>query len=453
MTLVGRIGVVSTLLVALGGGVSATGCGESSDTPPEIVIGSHYALESATGAAQYKGVQLAIAHFQEDTNFSVRLAFYADEDYADHENGIGQVVRDLVEQDGIMAITGGYGSSAVAKTLPVAEELKVPYLTSGAVADELTSDNPKYFFRINDTKGYAQGVAGLLRSTAPDAKVGVLSLGNAANVGLSDQVVSLLQSTDEGAAMEVSGRGELRYVSATDSYGSDATCNTEASANTCNNDGSVACGADADAPDQECVDAYLRPIVDDVMAGGETNVLMVSAYSADYLNVLGHLSRRDDTDGLEAFVGTWAMAQTFLDAADAKGLAEGLYGTTAWEPGSAPMQAQAMEQRIIDGMHAQFDEDPDYLVVLAYVDTMILLEAIKRVVDNDDDLSGDNIATELRKTDFVGPTGLVQFDKKGDPKYYVIRVFQYDAGSSVRNVVFPSDVSKVEPDFPKVPWR
>lgn len=114
-------------------------------------------------------------------------------------------------------------------------------------------------------------------------------------------------------------------------------------------------------------------------------------------------------------------------------------------------EAKGESERFEKDFVAEFKDSPDYLSMLGYVQTKVLLGAMKRVLGQGRPLNGDNIRTELMKTDVITPIGRVAFNENGDAKYYVLNMFQIQKGKWV--VVYPLNVATGQAIYPAVPWK
>ena len=155
-----------------------------------------------------------------------------------------------------------------------------------------------------------------------------------------------------------------------------------------------------------------------------------------------------ETNPLKAYIGTFGLASQQM-LTEAGQYSEKTFGTSPWELGSAPQRAKDMEQRIVQDFQADNGSTPMYLNMLGYCQALLVLEACKRVIDAENDLTPANVAAEMRKTDRILPIGAVAFDEVGDSKYYVTRIVQAQDGKFV--VVYPLDV-KTADARPGVSW-
>src|SRR5205814_4233354 len=89
--------------------------------------------------------------------------------------------------DGVVALTGGYGSSNIGPASDAANKAGLVYMTSGGVDENLSQRGFKTFFRINNTAGYSKAMLGLL-SDMKAGNVAIVYLTKAATSDLAKDV-------------------------------------------------------------------------------------------------------------------------------------------------------------------------------------------------------------------------------------------------------------------------
>jgi len=95
-------------------------------------------------------------------------------------------VEKLASQ-GVVAITGGYGSNNISPASDTANKLGLVYITSGGVDDSLVASGRKNFFRINNTAGYEKAMLGLLQDVGAKS-VSIVYSTKDATTGLAKDV-------------------------------------------------------------------------------------------------------------------------------------------------------------------------------------------------------------------------------------------------------------------------
>ena len=102
--------------------------------------------------------------------------------------------------DGVVAITGGYGSNNISPASDAANKLGLVYITSGGVDDSLVNAGRKNFFRINNSAGYEKAMVGLLRDVGAKSVSIVYSTKDATS-GLAKDVEKALAAKGVKVAM------------------------------------------------------------------------------------------------------------------------------------------------------------------------------------------------------------------------------------------------------------
>jgi branched-chain amino acid transport system substrate-binding protein len=96
-----------------------------------------------------------------------------------------------------------------------------------------------------------------------------------------------------------------------------------------------------------------------------------------------------------------------------------------------------------------YHKDPDYIAEFAYVQSMVLFDAMSRSADHGT-LKQDGIATELRAQPFDTLIGTVQFDAKGDNPAFLNNMAQIQGDKVV--IVWPKDRATGKLNYPALPW-
>ena len=98
----------------------------------------------------------------------------------------------------------------------------------------------------------------------------------------------------------------------------------------------------------------------------------------------------------------------------------GLYYTTAAAPSSSPQA-----KKFGDDFKKKFGKNPEPYAAESFVATAIALKAIESTVAGGKVPTRAAVAGAIRKVQYTGMTGAIEFDDKGDPKkasYYVMQV-------------------------------
>lgn len=363
----------------------------------ELLIGVETPLTgqlAIVGNGMLEGIKVAAEVFNNSQNeHQVKLIVVDDE--SSPAKAISAVEK--LASEGVIAITGGYGSNNIGPASDAANKLGLPYITSGGVADGLTQRGYNTFFRINNTAGYEKAAIGLLDS-------------------MQAQSVSIIYSTKEATASLASAvaaalkRQDVKVVShAFDPHISD-----------------------------------FKPIINKVRLRDRSEVILMVGYENDYVGILR--AAKVLKPKVKAMVGVWSLATAKM-ASDFPDLVPWTYGTAL-----LPVPAKfttAEGQQFGEAYTKLFDKEPDYLGQFGYVQATILFQAIVRAIDNGTIDSG-GVATELAKTDVDTLIGRVQFDENGDNPHFIHRMGQHQEGKI--EVVWPSSAATGEMRYPAVAW-
>jgi branched-chain amino acid transport system substrate-binding protein len=102
--------------------------------------------------------------------------------------------------------------------------------------------------------------------------------------------------------------------------------------------------------------------------------------------------------------------------------------------------------KIYEELH---NETPDSTAQSGYVQTKLMIEAIVRAAEAGE-ITGDNIAREMHKTDTETLLGRVTFDENGDNPHFIYRIGQHQ-GDTIE-LVWPESAATAEMSLPGRPW-
>ncbi|WP_158897969.1 ABC transporter substrate-binding protein [Burkholderia sp. L27(2015)] len=346
------------------------------------------------GSGMQEGVQVAVDVFNKN-NPKHQIKLETIDDESSPAKAIAAVEK--LAADGVLAITGGYGSNNIAPASEAASKLGLVYVTSGGVDDSLTHRGLKTFFRINNTAGYQKALVGLM------SDMGVKS-------------VSIIDSTKEAPAnlaIDVEKVLSAKGVKVT-----------------------------SHSFDPAITD--FKPIINKVKIQDKPDVILMVGYENDYVGILR--AARVLKPDVKAMIGVWSLATPKM-ASDFPDLMPNVYGT-ALLPFPAEFRS-ADGRAFADTYKRLFNKEPDYLGQFSYVQSMLLFEAIARAADKGT-LKQSGVADEMRKTDRDTLIGRVQFSADGDNPNFTQRMGQHQSGKIV--IVWPKDAATGKMNFPGVPW-
>lgn len=346
------------------------------------------------GLGMQEGIMVAADVFNK-TNSKHKIKIITVDDESAPAKAIAAVEK--LASQGVVAITGGYGSNNIAPASDAANKLGLVYVTSGGVDDSLVTSGRKNFFRINNTAGYQKAMVGLLSD-------------------LNSKSVSIIYSTKEATAGLAK---DLQKSLATKGV----TVVTHAF-------------------DPAITD--FKPIINKIKLQDKSEIIAMVGYENDYVGILR--AARVLKPNVKAMVGTWSLATPKM-AADFPDLMPNVYGTAVLP---FPAEFKTAEGKSFSETYQRlYKKEPDYLGQFGYVQSMLLFESIARAADKGT-LKKTGVAEEMRKTDRETLIGRVQFNANGDNQNFSHRIGQHQGSKIV--IVWPKQDATGKANFPGVPW-
>lgn len=362
----------------------------------EFLVGAELPLTGSlarVGAGMQEGIMVAAEVFNRTNKHKIRIATVDDESAP--AKAIAAVEK--LASQGVVAITGGYGSNNIAPASDAANKLGLVYITSGGVDDSLVSSGRKHFFRINNTAGYEKAVLGVFGDMAV-------------------KKVSIVYSTKDATsdlAKSVQKALSAKGVAATEHSFDPAITD-------------------------------FKPIINKIRLQDKPDVIFMVGYENDYVGILR--AARVLKPQVKAMVGVWSLATPKM-AAEFPDLMPNVYGTAL-----LPLPANFTTEdgkNFADTYKKMYNKEPDYLGQFGYVQSMLLFEAIARAADKGTIKKG-GIAEEMRKTDRETLIGRVQFGANGDNLNFSHRMGQHQGKNIV--IVWPKENATGKMAYPAVPW-
>ncbi|MBY0240346.1 MAG: ABC transporter substrate-binding protein [Burkholderiaceae bacterium] len=363
----------------------------------EFLVGTELPLTGAlarVGNGMHEGVHVAAEVFNK-SNGKHKIRLLSVDDESTPAKAIAAVEK--LASQGVVAITGGYGSNNIAPAAEAANRLNLVYMTSGGVDDSLVSAGRKNFFRITNTAGYERAVLGLIGDMAAKSVAIVYST--------KDATTDLALSVQKALAA-----GGVR--------------------------------ATVHSFDPAITD--FKPIINKIRLQDRPDVILMAGYENDYVGILR--AARVLKPSVKAMIGVWSLATPKM-AAEFPDLMPHVYGT-ALLPFPASFES-ADGKAFADTYRQLYRKQADYLGQFGYVQGMLLFEAIARAFDQGT-LAKGGIADELRKTDRETLIGRVQFAANGDNPHFVHRMGQHQDKKIV--IVWPKQHATGAKHYPGVPW-
>jgi branched-chain amino acid transport system substrate-binding protein len=352
---------------------------------------------AAQGLAVAQGVRIAVDGANARGGIGGRpVALVERDDEGRPERAIA-AAEELTARQRVAALIGGYVDSLVGPVSEVAERTRTPYLATASLDERLSQRGHRYFFRVSSLRPYVEATVGLVRDGIRPARVAIL---HASTPGAS-QLAQRQRQALEAAAIAVPVLEPF-------------------------------------APGLADFTPLLARVRDRA-----AEVLLSDAFFADHLLIVRQLARSGI--GPRAFVGAFGLE--FPAVLDELGrAAEGLLGTTTWQPGVFVPAAPAESRAFVEAYRARFGQEPAPLSMHGYAAARALLAAMEAVAREGLPVAGDPLRAALARVDQETPLGRIRFDERGDPLHYVRVVVQIQRGRHV--VVYPPAVATAPLRYP-----
>lgn len=371
--------------------------GTMSASAEEFRVGVQIPLTGAlarVGAGMSEGVAVAVDIFN-STNGKHTIKTITVDDESSPAKAIAAVEQ--LANEGVVAITGGYGSNNIGPASDAAQKLGLPYMTSGGVDANLVERGLDNFFRINNTQGYQKAVLGMLEEMDVSA-VSVIYSTREATANLAKDVDQELQAKDIRAVLHPFDPAIMDF----------------------------------------------KPILNKVKLRDKPDVVLMVGYENDYVGILR--AAKVLKPDVKAFMGLWSLATPKM-ASDFPDLMPNVYGTALLP---YPVEFRTEDGKLFSDTYQRlYNKEPDYLGQFGYIQSMLLFEAIARAADAGT-INDGGVATELRNTDRDTLIGRVQFNEQGDNPNFVHRMAQHQDGKIV--IVWPEQDATGQKNYPAVPW-
>jgi branched-chain amino acid transport system substrate-binding protein len=367
-------------------------------TAKEYLVGVELPLTGAysrMGNGTLEGITVGANIFnKKNPKYAVKLISIDDE--GSPAKAVSAVEK-LISQ-GVVAITGGYGSNMTGPASEAANKSGIVFLSSGATAQELTERGLKTFFRTNGTAGYVKGMHGLF------SDMGVKS-------------ISIVYSTKEATstlAQMVQKDLTVRGIKVA-MHSFDPAIND------------------------------FKPIINKIKLQDRSEVIAMYGYENDYVGII-RAAKVLKPASVKAIVGGWSLAVPKM-ATDFPDLMPNVFGA-AMIPHPV-VYKDAEGKQFADEFRKLYKKDPDYAAQYGFVQAQIICEAIKRAAERGT-LAKGGLVEEVRKTNRNTLIGRVTFDKTGDNPNFLQKMGQHQNGKIA--IVWPKKEATGNMKFPAVPW-
>ena len=379
--IVGAIFIISILISSVGSAIA--------DSKPICIgeIGPLTGKLAKHGQEIHEGIVYAVEEINSAGGIGGRqVKLVTRDDQSRTEVAINQA-EDLLYREKVVGLVGGYVDSLVGPVSEIAARRGVPYVASASLQEGLTTGREnRYFFRVARLNGIVEPLCGFLSEMLKPRRAAILFAATPGSTEFAREVRSCLART----GIEIPIFEKFR-------------------------------------PGTPDFSAFLLKI-----RRADIDVLISGGFFADHLDLVRQL--KDQNIRLKAYIGPWGVAYpSFIETMGRA--ADGLFGMCAWNPNISIAETREQSRAFVRGFTKRFGETPNTTTMHGYASARALIEAIARVVDGGADLTGENIAGELRSLDILLPMEHLQFDKNGDPKNYRQVVVQIQKGKMV--AVYP----------------
>ncbi|MGH7318037.1 MAG: ABC transporter substrate-binding protein [Candidatus Rokuibacteriota bacterium] len=366
-----------------------------------IVIGEINArtgVLAAQGLAVAKGIQLAAELTNARGGVAGRPVRLLERDDEGKPERAIAAAEELTARHQVVALVGGYVDSLVGPVSEVAERTRTPYLATASLDERLTQRGYRYFFRVSNLRPYVTATTGLLREVIrPDR-------------------VAILYSTTPGASQLARRQRETLTA------------------------------ASVQVPVFEPFTSGLAdftPLLGKVRDRG-VDVLVSDAFFADHLLIVRQLAQSGTR--IRGFLGAFGLEFPAV-IRELAGAAEGLLGTTAWQPGVFVPAAEAESRAFVDAYRARFGQEPVPLSMHGYAAARVLFTAMAVSLADGRRPAGEPLRDALAHVDLETPLGRIKFDAHGDPLFYERVIVQVQGGRHV--VVYPPGAATARIVYPR----
>ncbi len=369
---------------------AAAGAVPAGAAEPIVVgeINSRTGLLAAQGLAVAQGIQLAVDEANARGGVEGRPVRLLTRDDEGKPARAIAAAEELTARHRVSALVGGYVDSLVGPVSEVAERAGTPYVATASLDERLSRRGYRYFFRVSRLEPYVDATVGLVRDVVRARRVAIL---HSATPGSS-------QLAERQRAAFASAGIEVPFFEAFSPGLSDFT-------------------------------PLLLKVRD-----RQAEVLLSDAFFADHLLLVRQMAQTGVRVG--AFVGAFGLE--FPAVIQELGrAAEGLLGTTAWQPGVFVPAARGESLAFVEAYRRRFNQDAIPLSMHGYAAARALLAGLAAVLRDGAEPGGEAVRAALARLDVETPLGRVKFDRHGDPLFYRRVIVQIQGGRHV--VVYPPE--------------
>jgi branched-chain amino acid transport system substrate-binding protein len=353
-------------------------------------INSRTGALAAQGLAVAQGIQIAVEAANLRGGVAGRPVRLLDRDDEGKPERAIAAAEELTARHRVAALVGGYVDSLVGPISEVAERSRTPYLATASLDERLSQRGYRYFFRVSSLKPYVDSTVGVVRDALRPARVAILySSTPGASQLATRQRDALVAASIPVAVFEPFSPGLADFT----------------------------------------------PLLNRAR-DRDAEVLLSDAFFADHLLVVRQLPRSGWRP--KGFLGAFGLEFPAV-IRELGAAAEGLLGTTAWQPGVFVPAAPDESLSFVDAYRNRFKQEPVPLAMHGYAAARALLAALDAAARDGQPVAGEPLREALGRLDVETPLGRVKFAADGDPLFYQRVIVQIQGGRHV--VVYPAGVA------------
>ena len=361
-------------------------------------INSRTGVLAAQGLAVAQGIEIAVQTVNARGGVGgrpVRLLPRDDEGKPDRAIAAAE---ELTTRHQVAALIGGYVDSLVGPVSEVAERTRTPYLATASLDERLTQRGYRYFFRVSSLRPYVAVTVGLLREV------------------IRPERVAIFYSSTPGASQLARRQREALAA---------ATVQVPV--------------FEPFTPGLSDFTPFLRKVRD-----RDVEVVLSDAFFADHLLMVRQMA--ESGVRVRGFLGAFGLE--FPSAVRELGAAaEGLLGTTTWQPGVFVPGDEAESRAFVEAYRARFGQEAIPLSMHGYAAARALFAAMGAALARGQSAARDALRDALARVDVETPLGRIRFDANGDPVAYERVIVQIQGGRHV--VVYPKAAATARLIYPR----
>lgn len=332
-----------------------------------------------------QGIRLAVEEANSDAK-GIKFRLLRRDDKSLPEDAMNQAEQ-LILQDKVAALVGGYVDTLVGPIATVAGKHEVPYVASASLESRLTERGNPFFFRISHIDGVVSPLIGFLKENVKPRRLALVYASTPGAMELAEKIRSGLS----GSSISVVLDEKLR--SGTSDF---------------------------------------SPFLLKCKAQ-QADFIVSALFLPDHLIMVRQM--QELRIPVKGYLGPWGIAYTgFVKEMGDK--AEGLYGMLAWSPEIFPKEAEGISASFSQKYRQSFGTEPTSTAMHGYVSARVIIDAVRRMVESGRAVNAKELAGFIKTTDMITPLGRIAFDDHGNPKYYTQLIVQLQKGGSF-TVVYP----------------